>query len=173
MANERPNAVTFRGNPLTLLGSELKVGDRAPDFVTVGKDLKPVRMADTRGTTRIFSSVPSLDTPVCDAETRRFSAEASGLPNVKIYTISMDLPFAQSRWAEAAKAKQIILLSDHKDGDFGLHYGTLIKELRLDSRAVFVVGEDDIIRYVEYVPEITEQPNFEAALAAIRQLVPQ
>ncbi|MEE8349560.1 MAG: thiol peroxidase, partial [Acidobacteriota bacterium] len=126
---ERENAVTLKGNPFTLIGPELKVGERAPEFETIGNDLKPVKLADTGDGVRVFSVVPSLDTPVCDAQSRRFSEEAVQLPNVSIYTISMDLPFAQSRWCEAAGVKNLTMLSDHRTAVFGSSYGTLIKEL--------------------------------------------
>ncbi|MGI8782044.1 MAG: thiol peroxidase [Acidobacteriota bacterium] len=167
MATERPNATTLKGTPFTLVGPELKAGDTAPDFTSVGLDLKPVTLADTGTTTRIFSVVPSLDTPVCDQMTRRFNDEAkkSGL---KVYTISMDLPFAQKRWCGASGAENVVTLSDHKDASFGAAWGTLIKELRLDSRAVFVVDSNNKIRYVEYVKEVAEHPNYDAALAAAR-----
>lgn len=167
MAMERPNATTLKGTPFTLIGPELKAGDSAPDFTAVGGDLKPVTLGDTGKATRIFSSVPSLDTPVCDQMTRRFNDEAkkSGL---KVYTISMDLPFAQKRWCGAAGAENVVTLSDHKDAAFGRAWGTLIKELRLDSRAVFVVDSNNKIRYVEYVKEVAEHPNYDAALAAAR-----
>ena len=170
MSTERPHAVTMKGNPLTLIGPELKAGDLAPDFAVVGKDLKTVRLSDTEGRARVFSVVPSLDTPVCDTQTRRFNQEASHLPGIEIYTISMDLPFAQSRWCAAAGVDHVVMLSDHRDADFGRHYGTLIKELRLNSRAIFVVDEENRIHYVEYVPEVGSHPDYEAALQAIREL---
>lgn len=168
---ERAGAVTFKGNPLTLLGPELKVGDRAPDFEVVGKDLQPVTLADTEGKVRIFSVVPSIDTPVCDSQTRRFNQEAAALSGVGVYTVSMDLPFAQARWCAAADVNRVIMLSDHRDASFGLHYGTLIKELRLECRAIFVVDADGVLRYVEYVREVTAHPNYEAALEAVRSLL--
>ncbi len=167
---ERPGSVTLKGKPFTLLGPELKVGDKAPEFVAVGKDLKPVTLADTKGKIRVFSVVPSLDTPVCDAQTRRFNQEAGNLPGVSVYTISMDLPFAQSRWCAAAGADKVIMLSDHKDASFGSHYGTLIKELRLDSRAIFILDENDIIRHIEYVREVATHPSYDTALEATRKL---
>jgi len=170
MAVERPNAVTLRGKPFTLVGPELKVGDKAPDFVAVGKDLKPVTLEATRGKIRVFSVVPSLDTPVCDAQTRRFNQEALDLPGVAVYTVSMDLPFGQSRWCAAAGVDKITMLSDHKEGNFGVNYGVLIKDLRLDSRAIFVVDEDDTLRHVEYVREIGSHPNYDAALETVRKL---
>jgi thiol peroxidase len=170
MTVERENAVTLKGNPFTLIGPELSVGDQAPDFSLVGVDLKPVQLGETEGKVRILSVVPSLDTPVCDAMTRRFNKEATELADVKIYTVSMDLPFAQTRWCAAAGVKNIVMLSDHKDGSFGESYGTLIKELRLDARAIFVIDSNNVIRHVEYVGEIADQPDYEAALTVVRQL---
>ena len=167
---ERPGATTLRGNPLTLLGPELKVGDRAPDFEAIDNGLKPVTLATTGNGVRIFSVVPSLDTPVCDAQTKRFNEEAAKLPNLAIYTFSMDLPFAQKRWCGAFGVDNIKMVSDHRAGSFGEAYGTLIKELRIDSRAIFVVDKDNIIRHVEYVKEVGEHPNYEAALEAAKRL---
>ncbi len=171
MAEERPDAVTLQGNPFTLIGPELKAGDPAPDFELVGADLKPVNLQDTAGKIRIFSVVPSLDTPVCDTMTRRFNTEAAGLPQVQIYTVSMDLPFAQSRWCEASGVENIVMLSDHRSGSFGERYGTLVKELRLNSRAIFVVDAEGLIRHVEYVGEIADQPDYGSALASVRELI--
>ncbi len=169
MAHERPDAVTLKGNPFTLIGSELKAGDTAPDFELVGGDLAPVTLQDTAGKVRIFSVVPSLDTPVCDAMTRRFNQEAAALPEVRIYTISMDLPFAQSRWCAAAGVDNVVMLSDHRNASFGESYGTLVKELRLEARAIFVVDESGVIRHVEYVGEIADQPDYSAALSAVKE----
>ncbi len=165
---ERVGATTMRGNPLTLVGPELKPGDKAPDFNLVDGSLKPVKLADTGHNVRIISVVPSLDTPVCDAQTKRFNEEAAKLPNVDIYTVSMDLPFAQKRWCGAFGIDKVKMLSDHKDSSFGEHYGTLIKELRIESRAIFVIGPDDTIKHVEYVKEVADHPNYEAALAAVK-----
>lgn len=167
---ERKNAVTLKGNPFTLLGPAHKPGDRLPDFTLVNTSLQPVREAETRGAARIFATVPSLDTPVCDLESRRFNDEAAKLPGVKIYVVSMDLPFAQKRWCGAANAERIQTLSDYQTGGFGEAMGTLIKELRLESRAIFVVDKDDVIRYVEYVPEVGQHPNYDQALAAVKQI---
>jgi len=165
---ERAGATTLKGNPLTLVGPELKPGDKAPDFKTVDNGLKPVTLADTGTNVRIFSVVPSLDTPVCDAQTKRFNEEASKLPGVEIYTVSMDLPFAQKRWCGAFGVDKVKMLSDHMDGSFGSGWGTLIKELRIESRAIFVVNKDNSIRYVEYVKEVADFPNYDAALDAAR-----
>ncbi len=165
---ERPGATTMRGNPLTLLGPELKAGDKAPDFSAVNDGLQPVDLAGTGQTVRIFSVVPSLDTPVCDAQTKRFNEEATKLPGVVIYTVSMDLPFAQKRWCGNFGIDKIKMLSDHRSGSFGEHYGTLIKDMRIESRAIFVLDKDDTIKYVEYVKEVAEHPDYEAALAAAK-----
>lgn len=163
---ERPAAVTFMNNPLTLLGPELKAGQQAPDFTALANDLKPATLGDFAGKVRIISVVPSLDTPVCDAQTRRFNQEAAKLPGVEILTISMDLPFAQKRWCGAAGVERVRTLSDHREASFGLAYGTLIKELRLEARAVFVVDKQGILRHVEYVREMTAHPSYDAALKA-------
>ncbi len=168
---ERAGAVTLKGTPLTLIGPELKVGDRAPDFECVETVLKPVRLADTGGKVRIFSVVPSLDTPVCDAQTKRFNDAAARLANLEVYTVSMDLPFAQKRWCGNFGVDHVKMLSDHRDASFGKNWGTLIKELRIESRAVFVVDPEGVIRYVQYVPEVTDFPDFEAALQAARSLL--
>ncbi len=165
---ERAGATTLRGNPYTLIGPELKTGDAAPDFHTVDNSLKPVNLKDTGNQVRIISVIPSLDTPVCDAQTKRFNEEAGKLPNVSIITVSMDLPFAQKRWCGAFGVDHVKMLSDHVDGSFGSGYGTLIKELRIESRAIFVLDPDNKIRHVEYVKEVADHPNYEAALAAAR-----
>jgi thiol peroxidase len=165
---ERSGATTMKGKPLTLVGPELKPGDKAPDFTMVDNGLKPVTLKDTANAVRIFSVVPSLDTPVCDAQTKRFNEEAAQLPGVEIYTVSMDLPFAQKRWCGAFGVDKVKMLSDHKDGSFGSQWGTLIKELRIESRAIFVLNPDNSVRYVEYVKEVADFPNYDAALAAAR-----
>ena len=170
---ERPGATTMRGNPLTLLGPELKAGDKAPDFNAVNNGLQPVTLADTGKAVRIFSVVPSLDTPVCDAQTKRFNEEAAKLPGVQFYTVSMDLPFAQKRWCGAYGVDKVKMVSDHKSGSFGEQYGTLIKDLRIESRAIFVVDKDNTIRHAEYVKEVADHPNYDAALEAAKSLVSQ
>ena len=159
--------VTFQGNPLTLEGVQVKVGDNAPDFTVVSNDLNPVSLNDTKGK-RIFLTVPSLDTPVCDTEVRRFNEEASKLDNVTIYTVSMDLPFAQARWCGAAGINNVVTVSDYKDKEFSKNYGAYINELGLSTRAVFVVDENNKVTYVEYLNEITEEPNYDKALEALR-----
>lgn len=163
---ERPGATTMKGNPLSLVGPELKPGDKAPDFSVVDIGMKPVTLADTGHKVRIVSVVPSLDTPVCDAQTKRFNEEAAKLQNVDVITVSMDLPFAQKRWCGQFAVDKVKMLSDHRDASFGTAYGTLIKDLRIESRAIFVLNPDNTIRHVEYVKEVTDFPNYEAALAA-------
>jgi thioredoxin-dependent peroxiredoxin len=165
---ERAGATTLRGNPLTLIGPELKTGDDAPDFTLVDNGLKPVSLKDTGSQVRIISVVPSLDTPVCDAQTKKFNEEAAHLPGVDILTVSMDLPFAQKRWCGQFGVDKVKMLSDHVDGSFGSNYGTLIKELRIESRAIFVLDANNKIRHAEYVKEVADHPNYEAALSAAR-----
>ena len=167
---ERPGATTLRGNPLTVVGPELKVGEKAPDFQAVDDSLKPVDLSTTGSTVRIFSVVPSLDTPVCDMQTKRFNEEAGKLPDLKIYNVSMDLPFAQKRWCGAFGVDNIKMISDHRTGSFGEHYGTMIKDLRIESRAIFVLDKDNVIRHVEYVKEVADHPNYEAALEVAKSL---
>ena len=165
---ERPGATTLKGNPLTLLGPELRPGDPAPEFEVVDKALQPVSLKSTSGSVRVFSVVPSLDTPVCDAQTKRFNEAAATNPEIKMYTVSMDLPFAQSRWCGAFGVDNVTMLSDHRGGSFGEKYGTLIKELRIESRAIFVVDKDDKLVHVEYVKEVADHPNYDAALEAAK-----
>jgi thiol peroxidase len=169
---ERTGIVTMKGNPLTLLGNEVKVGDAVPDFEVLSNDLSPVTLSSFRGKVCIVSSVPSLDTPVCDTETRRFNQEAGRLSSdVAVFTISMDLPFAQKRWCGAAGVTSVQTLSDHRDASFGTSYGVLIKELRLLARAVFVVDRNGIVQYVQLVKEITQEPDYDAVLTAVSKLV--
>ena len=164
-------AITLKGQPVTLSGGEIKVGQTAPDFKLQRGDLSDYTLASSAGKTRIIASVPSLDTPVCDTETKRFNQEAAKLPNVEVVCVSMDLPFGQKRWCGAASVDKVVTVSDHRDGSFGKNYGVLISGGPLErclARAVFVVGPDNKVKHVEYVKEIIEQPNFEAALAAAR-----
>ena len=169
---ERDGLVTMKGNPITLMGTELQVGDQAPDFVAMDNDLNPVSFDSFRGKVCIISSVPSLDTPVCDMETRRFNDEAGRLgDDVEILTISMDLPFAQKRWCGAAGVDRVQTLSDHRDAAFGQAYGVLIKGLRLLARAVFVVDKEGTIRYIELVQEIASEPDYDSVLTAVKELV--
>jgi thiol peroxidase len=168
---ERAGIITMKGNPLTLVGKELKVGDLAPDFEVLDNDLAPVQFSSFRGKICVISSVPSLDTPVCDMETRRFNEEAGKLgANTQILTLSMDLPFAQKRWCGAAGVDKVITLSDHRDASFGTAYGALIKELRLLARIVFVVDGEGVIRYIQVVKEQTEEPDYDAVLEAVNAL---
>jgi thiol peroxidase len=160
--------VTFIGNKVTLLGNEVKVGDKAPNFTVLANDLSEVTLENTKGQVRLISVVPSLDTGVCDAQTRRFNQEASNLGNVKILTISVDLPFAQKRWCGAAGVENVQTLSDHRDLSFGEAYGVVMQEFRLLARAIFVVDSNDTVTYVEYVSEGTNHPDYEAALAAAK-----
>lgn len=163
--------VTFKNNPVTLIGNEVKVGDQAPDFTVLDNGLAPVTLKDSEGKIRLFSVVPSLDTGVCDAQTRRFNEAAAELgDNVVIYTVSVDLPFAQKRWCGAAGIDAVQTVSDHRDLSFGEAYGVCIQELRLLTRAVFVVDTAGKVTYVEYVPEATNHPNYEAAIEAVKAL---
>ena len=163
--------VNFKGNPMTLLGPELKVGDKAPDFTVLDNGLGPVTLATYAGKIKIISAVPSLDTPVCDTETRRFNQEAANLKdNVAVLTISLDLPFAQKRWCGAAGIDKVATLSDYRERAFGNAYGVVIKELVLLTRAIFVVDANDIIRYIQIVPEVTNEPDYAAVLDAVKAL---
>lgn len=165
---ERAGVVTMRGNPLTLIGPALKPGDRAPDFQCVAQDMSPVTLASSAEKARLLISVPSLDTPVCSLETVRFNREVAGMGgNSQVYVISMDLPFAQKRFCGSEGIGNIQSLSDHRDASFGRAYGVLIKELRLLARALFVVDAGNTIRYVQIVPEIAQEPNYDEALAAL------
>lgn len=170
--NERSNVITFKGNPMTLLGPELKIGDKAPDFNLVDNGLAAVNLDSYAGKVKIISAVPSLDTPVCDTETRRFNQEAAKLPDsVVVLTVSQDLPFAQKRWCGAAGIDRVVTLSDYRDRNFGLNYGVQIKELLLLSRCIFVLDTDNVIRYIQQVPEVTSEPDYETVLAAVKQLL--
>lgn len=160
--------VTFRGRPVTLTGSEVKVGDPAPPFTVVANDFSPLGLDFAPGTVRILSAVPSLDTDVCDQQTRRFHEEASSLDGVSALTVSVDLPFAQARWCGASGLERVRTASDHRDLSFGQAYGVVVAEFRLLARAVFVVDRADQLVHVEYVPEIGAHPDYEAALAATR-----
>lgn len=167
MVNADPNRTTIlMGKSFPLAGPELKVGDQAPDFEVVDGSLQPVNLAKTGTGVRILSVVPSLDTPVCDAQTKRFEDEAEKLSQVKIFTVSMDLPFAQKRWCGNFGISHVGMLSDHRSGSFGERYGTLIPDLRIESRAIFVLDEHNKLRHVEYVKEVGHHPNYEAALKA-------
>jgi len=169
---ERRGLVTFKGKPLTLLGSEVAVGQAAPDFTALAVDLSEVRLSDFRGQIVLIVAVPSLDTPVCDIEARRFNTEAAKFGDaVKVLVVSMDLPFAQRRWCGAAGVDNVQTVSDHRDAAFGTAYGVLIKELRLLARSIWVIDRQGKVRYVELVKEMTDEPDYDAALAAVRELV--
>jgi len=169
---ERNGVITFQGNPLTLLGAELKIGESAPDAALLANDLSPVQLSSYKGKVCVISVVPSLDTPVCDMQTRKFNEEAGNLDDtVSILTMSMDLPFAQARWCGAAGVERVVTLSDHRDAAFGEAFGVLIKELRLLARAVFVVDKDGTIQYIQLIKEVTEEPDYNAALEAVKKLV--
>ncbi len=169
---ERTGLVTMKGNPVTLVGTEVKVGQPAPDVELTANDLSGVKLSSFKGKVCIITSVPSLDTSVCDTETRRFNEAATNLgDDVVILAVSMDLPFAQSRWCGAAGVKNVQTLSDHRDAAFGTSYGVLIQGLRLLARAVFVVDKEGTVRYVELVKEITSEPDYDAALSAAKGLL--
>lgn len=169
---ERTGIITINGDPLTLVGKELREGEKAPEFELLDNDLLPVKLSSFQGKVIIISSVPSLDTSVCDIETRRFNEEAGRLgENVRILTISMDLPFAQKRWCGNAGVDKVITLSDHREAVFGIRYGVLIKELRLLARAVFILDRECVIRYIQLVKEATDEPDYDAVLKATRKLI--
>ena len=169
---ERTDVVTFKGNPLTLLGSELKVGDVAPDVEVIANDMSPVSLSSFRGKVCILSTVMSLDTSVCDTETRKFNESAQEFDGrLEILTISMDLPFAQKRWCGAEGIKNVKTLSDYRGAKFGQAYGILIKELHLLARAVFIVDKEGIVRYVQIVPEVTDEPDYNAVIEAAKKLL--
>lgn len=169
---ERSNIVTFQGNPLVLLGEEPAIGQKAPEFEALENNLSPFSLSSLKGRIRVICSVPSLDTPICDMQTRRFNQEAMALgPEVEILTVSMDLPFAQKRWCAAAGVERVRTLSDHKEASFGLAYGALIKELRLLTRAVFIVDPEGILSYAQWVKEITQEPDYGEVLSKIRTLI--
>lgn len=161
--------ITFQSNPLTLKGTQLKVGDIFPDFTVTKNDLSPLTLKDTTGA-RVFLTVPSLDTPVCDLEVTTFNHRAAEVPGVMVYIISMDLPFAQARWCGANRVEAVLAVSDYKDRSFANATGTFIDELALLTRAAFVVDAAGVVQYVQYLEEITEQPDFEAILSAAKRL---
>ncbi len=166
------NTVTLHGNPLSLTGNELKIGDALPDVELIDNNMQPVKLSAYRGKVVVISVVPSLDTPVCDMQTRRFNTEAANLSeNVVILTVSMDLPFAQKRWCGAAGVDQVTTLSDHRAADFGKATGLLIDSLRLLARSVLVVDREGVVRYRQLVKEVGDEPNYDTALSAVRELV--
>ena len=168
---ETTGRITFNGNPLTLLGETIKVGDQAPDFNVLSAGLEPVKLSDYDGKVRVLAIYPSIDTGVCQAQNRRFNAEASNLGDAVILSISCDLPFAQGRFCAAEGLDKVITLSDHKDVDFGTKYGYLIKELRLLARGTVVIDKKGIVKFVEFVPEVTTEPDYEGALKVVKELL--
>ncbi len=172
MTQQKTGVATFKGNPVTLLGPDVAVGDQAPEFRVVDNGLQPVTLADAAGKIQLIAVVPSLDTPVCDAMTRVFNQEAAQLPDsVVVYTVSLDLPFAQKRWCGNAGIEKVQTLSDYQDRSFGLNYGLLIDELKLLARAVYVVDAAGKVVYREIVSEVTAEPDYQAALAAVKALL--
>ncbi|MEX2671991.1 MAG: thiol peroxidase [Phycisphaeraceae bacterium] len=169
--NEQPNAVTFKGNAMTLQGDPIEAGQKAPDFTLVANDLSQKSLSDFAGKTVILSVVPSLDTGTCDAQTRRFNEEAAKFgDNVVVLTVSLDLPFAQKRWCGAAGIEHVTTLSDYRDRQFGPSYGVLLKELGLLTRAVFIIDPEGVVRYKQIVPEVAEEPDYADVLNALQQL---
>jgi thiol peroxidase len=169
---ERTGVVTTRGNPLTLIGNELKIGDIAPDFEVLDINVKPVRLSAFAHNVLVISSVPSLDTAVCDMETKWFNKEAGRLgKNIQVITISMDLPFAQKRWREETSSKDVNLYSDHRLASFGMAYGVLIKETRLLARTIFIIDREGKIRYIQYVKDTSEEPDYDDVLEGIKQVM--
>ena len=169
---ERKNAITFKGGPLTLVGKEISVGQPAPDFTAVANDLSPYKLSNDKGKVVVIASVPSLDTGICDIETRKFNELAASLGNdVVIVTVSMDLPFAQARWCGAADVDRVKTVSDYKGADFGNKYGLLIKELHLLARAVLVVDQNGVIVYYQLVPEVAQEPDYDPVIDAVKKLL--
>ena len=169
--SERVGVITMKGNPLTLVGNEVNVGQKAPDFVAIDNNLSPVKFSSYAGKVCILSSVPSLDTPVCATETRKFNEEANRLgSDVVILTLSMDLPFAQKRWCGAEGITKVQTLSDHRDASFGASYGVLIKDLRLLARAVFLVDSKGVVQYLQLVKEVTQEPNYQELWDALKKM---
>ena len=168
--SERKGLVTMKGNPVTLVGNEVKVGQQAPDFSAVANDLSAVTLNNFKGKKCIISAVPSLDTPVCDIETKRFNQEAAKLPDTHVLTISMDLPFAQKRWCAASNATNVKILSDYKGASFGNAFGILIKEFHLLARSIFVLDSKGKIQYIQIVKEIASEPNYDEVLQAVKKV---
>jgi thiol peroxidase len=168
--SERQGAITFKGNPMTLIGPELSVGDDAPNATLVATDMSEFQLGSLKGKATVLVTVPSLDTPVCDTEAQRFNAEAAKLDDVEVLVVSLDLPFAQKRWCSANNAEKIRTLSDYRNAEFARAYGLLIKELHLLARAVLVVDKEGNIAYQQIVPEVTEEPDYDAALEAARKV---
>lgn len=169
---ERKGLVYFMGNPLTLVGSEIRVGDKAPDFVVLNQELKEVTLKDLSGKIKLISVTPSLDTPVCDMQARKFNELTAKLSeDIVVLNISMDLPFAIARFCSGAGIERVLVLSDHREASFGLNYGVLIKELRLLARSIFIIDRENTVRYIEIVPEITNEPDYQKALEVVNNLI--
>ena len=166
---KRNNVIKFGGNAMTLIGTEIKVGDKAPDFTALSPDLSPLSLSSTKGQVRVISVVPSIDTSVCDIQTRWFNEEAAKIDGLTVLSISVDLPFAIKKYCATKGIENIKTLSDHKDLDFGLKYGFVIEELRLLARGTVVIDRDDIVRHVEYVPNVSDLPNYETVMAAVKK----
>ena len=171
MAEKRTGVITMKGNPLTLLGKETKVGEPASDFTVLTNDLQPFTLKDAGDKVKIISVVPSLDTGICELQTIQFNQEASELENVVILTISVDLPFAQKRFCGAKGIDKVITLSDHRDLSFGLNYGFVIEELRLLARGIVILDQENKVRYVEYVKEVAEHPDYDRAIEEAKKLL--
>ncbi|NLJ40316.1 MAG: thiol peroxidase [Clostridiales bacterium] len=171
MLEKRTGLVTMKGEPVTLIGREIKVGDRARDFIVLTQDLQPYSLKDAGNKIKIISIVPSLDTGVCEAQTVRFNRAAAELGDILILTISVDLPFAQERFCVAKGIDKVITLSDHRDLSFGMNYGFVIEELRLLSRGVVVLDKDNVVKYIEYVREVTEHPDYDCALEEAKKIL--
>ena len=170
MAAERTGVVTFKGAPMTLVGNQVGVGDTAPGFTVTGTDMSEVKLSDAKGKVLLLSIVPSLDTSVCSIQTRRFNDEAKSLgEDVEVLTISMDLPFAQARWLEAESVEHLDTASDYKNREFGENWGLYVKELGLLARSVFVVDKNGKVSYREIVPEMTDEPTYDAAIDAVKK----
>ncbi|MFH1394814.1 MAG: thiol peroxidase [Candidatus Omnitrophota bacterium] len=169
---ERKNAVTMTGIPLTLMGNEIKTGQHAPGVIVLDADLSEKNLGNFKNKIKLIASVPSLDTPVCDLQIKRFNDEAVSMSkDIQIIFISMDLPFAQKRFCQAYNIKNVKVFSDHRDASFGTNYGVLIKELRLLSRAVFIVDKNDAVRYVQYVKEMSLPPDYDDVLKALKNII--
>ncbi len=169
--NKKDLNITFAGGKLTILGNDVKVGDKAPEFTALNKDLQPVKLSDFDGKVKLIVVYPSIDTGVCAAQNRRFNVEANKLEDVAVISISCDLPFAQSRFCGAEGLENILTLSDHKDLDFGEKYGFIIEELRLLTRGTVIIDKDNTIKYIEYVPEVTNEPDYDKALEEVKKLL--
>ncbi|MCL3782585.1 thiol peroxidase [Prolixibacteraceae bacterium JC049] len=168
---ENANKVTFAGNPVTLVGNEIKVGDKAPDFTLLNDSLQPVKLSDYAGKVVVITAYPSIDTGVCAAQNRRFNKEATEMGDAVVLSVSVDLPFAQKRFCAAEGLENVVTLSDHREVEFGTKYGFLIKELRLLTRGNIVIDKEGVVKYVEYVPEITSDPDFDSALKVVKELL--